>query len=205
MHGVRWIGDIADAVAVAAALPGADMVWLETPSNPLIAVADIAAAAARARARMRARGRRHVRDAPAPAAAQLEGADIVVHSATKYLGGHADLLLGIAVCRDPAAAERLVAVRLREGAIPGALEAFLTLRGMRTLAVRLERAQANAGELARRLDRHPAVTRVRYPRLAGRSRPRARGPADERLRGDARVRDDGRRRGRRRRMPPACA
>jgi cystathionine gamma-synthase len=161
---VRRIADIADAGAVSAALPGADMVWLETPSNPLIAIADIAAAAA-------AREPGCVLAVDGTFATPLLqrplelGADIVVHSATKYLGGHADLLLGIAVCRDPAAAGRLAQVRVREGAIPGALEAFLALRGMRTLSVRLERAQANAGELARRLDRHPAVTRVRYPGL----------------------------------------
>ncbi len=161
---VRWVGDIADSGAVAAAVPGADMVWLETPSNPLVAVADIAAAAA-----ARAPGCVLVVDstfATPLLQRPLElGADIVVHSATKYIGGHADLLLGIAVCRDEAAAERLVAVRLREGAIPGALEAFLALRGIRTLAVRLDRAQASAGELARRLDGHPIVTRVRYPGL----------------------------------------
>src|SRR4029079_5614273 len=93
------------------------------------------------------------------------GADIVVHSATKYIGGHADLLLGIAVCRDPGAALELWEGRHREGGIPGSLESFLALRGLRTLAVRLERAQANAGELAVRLAAHPAVTRVRYPGL----------------------------------------
>jgi cystathionine gamma-synthase len=161
---VRWIADIADTAAVAAALPGTDMVWLETPSNPLIAVADIAAAAA-------ARGPGCMLAVDSTFATPLLqqpldfGADIVVHSATKYLGGHADLLLGIAVCRDPVSAERLAGVRHREGAIPGALEAFLALRGIRTLSVRLERAQATASELAQRLDRHPAVTRVRYPGL----------------------------------------
>jgi cystathionine gamma-synthase len=94
------------------------------------------------------------------------GADIVMHSATKYLSGHSDLLMGVLVTRSPSLG---AAVRLRRdltGAVPGALESYLALRGLRTLAVRLERAQENAGELANRLAAHPAVTRVRYPGLA---------------------------------------
>lgn len=160
---VRWV-DIADADGIAGAAPGAAMVWLETPSNPLIAVADIAAAAA-----ARDPGSTLVVDStfatPLLQRPLAHGADIVVHSATKYIGGHADLLLGVAVCRDPDAALELWEVRHREGAIPGSLESFLALRGLRTLAVRLERAQANAGELAVRLAAHSAVTRVRYPGL----------------------------------------
>ena len=88
-----------------------------------------------------------------------------MHSATKFIGGHSDLLSGITIARDLALAERL---RHRRGlwvATPGALEAFLALRGLRTLALRLDRGQRNAGELARRLDAHPAVSRVRYPGL----------------------------------------
>jgi cystathionine gamma-synthase len=90
---------------------------------------------------------------------------VVVHSATKFIGGHSDLLSGIAIARDQALAGRIRHRRGMSGAIPGALEAFLALRGLRTLALRLERGQANAGELARRLDEHPAVSRVRYPGL----------------------------------------
>jgi len=161
---VRWV-DIADARAVAEAASGAAMVWLETPSNPLMAIADIAAANA-----ARDPGSLLVVDStfatPLLQRPIEHGADIVVHSATKYIGGHADLLLGLAICRDPGAAEALWEVRHREGAIPGSLEAFLALRGLRTLGVRLERAQSNAGELAARLDAHPAVSRVRYPGLA---------------------------------------
>jgi cystathionine gamma-synthase len=161
---VRWV-DIADAQAVAEAASGAAMVWLETPSNPLMAIADIAAANA-----ARDPGSLLVVDStfatPLLQRPIEHGADIVVHSATKYIGGHADLLLGLAICRDPGAAEALWEVRHREGAIPGSLEAFLALRGLRTLGVRLERAQSNAGELAARLDAHPAVSRVRYPGLA---------------------------------------
>ena len=91
------------------------------------------------------------------------GADVVVHSATKFIGGHSDLLLGLAVAADPARAERLRALRGLYGATPGALECFLALRGARTLPLRLERSSATAEDLAHRLDAHPAVTRVRYP------------------------------------------
>jgi cystathionine gamma-synthase len=161
---VRWV-DIADPRAVAEAARDAAMVWLETPSNPLMAIADIAAAAAACEA-----GSLLVVDStfatPLLQRPIEHGADIVIHSATKYIGGHADLLLGLAVCREPSAAHELWEVRHREGSIPGSLEAFLALRGLRTLGVRLERAQANAGELAARLAAHPAVTRVRYPGLS---------------------------------------
>lgn len=95
------------------------------------------------------------------------GADLVVHSATKFIGGHSDLLSGIAIAREQALAGRLRHHRGMAGATPGALEAFLALRGLRTLAVRLDRSQSNAGELASRLSGHPAVSRVRYPGLPG--------------------------------------
>jgi cystathionine gamma-synthase len=93
------------------------------------------------------------------------GADIVVHSATKLIGGHSDLLLGAAVTADPHQLELLRDVRSRNGATPGMLECFLALRGARTLALRLRQAQSSAQELAARLSAHAAVTRVRYPGL----------------------------------------
>jgi cystathionine gamma-synthase len=89
----------------------------------------------------------------------------VMHSATKFLGGHSDLLLGIAVTDSPELADRLRRRRTTAGATPGALETFLVLRGLRTLALRLEQGQRTAAELARRLTGRPAVTRVRYPGL----------------------------------------
>ena len=92
------------------------------------------------------------------------GADVVVHSATKFLGGHADLLLGVAVAAADLAA-RLRRRREVAGATPGALETYLALRGVRTMALRVEQGQRSAGELARRLAAHPAVVRVRYPGL----------------------------------------
>ena len=94
------------------------------------------------------------------------GADIVMHSVTKYLAGHSDLLMGALVATDSDLLGRLKMRRDLTGGIPGQLEIFLALRGIRTLPLRMERAQANAGELAKRLSEHPAVERVLYPGLA---------------------------------------
>ncbi len=154
-----------DTEAILAAADGADMVWVESIANPLIVVADVPAIAAGARER----GALTVVDAtfatPLRQRPLNQGADIVMHSATKFIGGHSDLLLGAAVCRDDGHAAFLAAHRHDHGAIPGNLEAFLALRGLRTLAVRLDRAEASAGELARRLDAHPHVATVHYPGL----------------------------------------
>jgi cystathionine gamma-synthase len=93
------------------------------------------------------------------------GADVVMHSATKFMGGHSDLLAGALVTRDPELHEELHRRRLLYGGTIGGMEAFLTIRGIRTLSLRMERAQANASELARRLEAHPEVAVVRYPGL----------------------------------------
>lgn len=141
----------------------ADLLWLESPSNPLLEVADLAAICAAPRG---PRTRIVVDNTFATPLLQrpLElGADIVVHSATKLIGGHSDLLLGVAVTAEPAQLELLQAARGRTGATPGMLECFLALRGVRTLALRLRQAQGSARELALRLQSHPAVVRVRYP------------------------------------------
>ena len=113
------------------------------------------------------RGRQHVRHAATPLLQRpLElGADVVVHSATKAMGGHSDLLLGAAVTADETHLAALREARELGGATPGALEAYLCLRGLRTLPLRLERAQHNAGVLAERLAGHPHVLEVRYPCL----------------------------------------
>jgi cystathionine gamma-synthase len=93
------------------------------------------------------------------------GADVVVHSVTKYLAGHSDVVLGAVVTDDDAVAARVRAYRTLHGAIAGPMEVFLALRGLRTLPLRVERANANAAELARRLVDHPAVAEVRHPSL----------------------------------------
>ena len=156
-----------DTAAVLAAADGADMVWVESIANPLIVVADVPAIAAGARER----GAITVVDATFATPLRQRplhlGADIVLHSATKLIGGHSDLLLGAAVCRDDAHASFLTTHRHDHGSIPGALEAFLALRGLRTLALRLDRAEASAAELARRLVAHPGVAAVHYPGLPG--------------------------------------
>lgn len=156
-----------DTDAVIDATDGADMVWMESISNPLMVVADVPAIVAAARAH----GAISVVDAtfatPLRQRPLTLGADIVLHSATKFIGGHSDLLLGAAVCRSDEHASLLATFRHDHGSIPGGIEPFLALRGLRTLAVRLDKSEANAAELARRLATHPMVTRVHYPALPG--------------------------------------
>ena len=149
------------------------LVWLETPSNPLLKVTDIAATAGVIRERAASSG------ASAPllvidntfASPALQrplefGADIVFHSATKYLGGHSDAILGIAVTNSDAVADRLRFLQNAMGAVPGPFDCFLILRGLRTLAIRMERHSANALAVARFLAGRPDVTSVSYPGLA---------------------------------------
>lgn len=157
--------DPADTDAVVAALPGADLVWLESPTNPLLEVADLSAIAAAAHDA----GAIVVCDntfATPIVQRPLElGVDVIVHSVTKYLAGHSDVVLGAVVTDRRELGERLHAHRTLHGAIPGPHETWLALRGMRTLALRVERATASAAELARRLGEQPSVSRVRYPGL----------------------------------------
>jgi cystathionine gamma-synthase len=156
---------IDDTDAVVAALESASMLWIESPTNPLLEVAD----GPRLVAAAHAAGALVVVDNTIGTPLRQRpfdwGADVVVHSASKYLGGHSDLIMGVAV----AAAESLDA-KLREhrriyGATPSGLDAFLLLRGLRTLALRVDKAFASAAVLAQRLAEHPAVSRVRYPGL----------------------------------------
>ncbi|MBO9520132.1 MAG: PLP-dependent transferase [Nocardioidaceae bacterium] len=159
--------DITDTAAVIAACDDAALVWLESPTNPAMEVADLPAIIAAAH---EAGARVAVDNTFATPILQrpLElGADIVVHSATKYLSGHSDLLLGALVTQDEQLHGVLKGRRDLLGAIPGTVEAWLALRGMRTLALRVEKAQENATELAARLAAHPAVTEVRYPGFGG--------------------------------------
>ncbi|WP_199430680.1 trans-sulfuration enzyme family protein [Qaidamihabitans albus] len=154
-----------DTAAWTAAAEETGLLWLESPTNPSLESMDIAAIA-RAAAAQEQRPLVAVDNTFAtPLGRQplSQGADIVVHSATKLIGGHSDLLLGLTVTADAALAGRLRDARVRGGATPGALEAWLALRGLRTLPVRYAEASRTAALLAERLAGHPAVTRVRYP------------------------------------------
>jgi cystathionine beta-lyase/cystathionine gamma-synthase len=142
------------------------LVWLETPTNPLLNVIDIASAAEAAHAA----GAMVVVDntfATPYLQRPLElGADIVVHSMTKYLGGHSDVISGFVATNDSTIAERLRFLQKSLGAVPGPFDCWLVLRGVKTLAVRMERHSQNARQVAEWLDAHEAIDRVLYPGLA---------------------------------------
>jgi cystathionine gamma-synthase len=162
--GVRLV-DVTDTVAVVAACDGAQLVWLESPTNPCLAIADIAAIAAGAHQLGATVVVDNTLATPLLQRPLRLGADVVVHSVTKWLAGHSDLVMGAAITADDGRLEALRERRSLNGAVAASVEAWLALRGVRTLPARLERAQATAGELARRLMTHPAVDRVRYPGL----------------------------------------
>ncbi|HRW18250.1 MAG TPA: PLP-dependent transferase [Dermatophilaceae bacterium] len=159
--------DLADPDAASRALDGATLLWIETPTNPLMEVADLPALVRAAHERGALVAVDNTFATPLLQRPLEHGADVVVHSATKYLAGHSDVVLGAAVTGGDEAGQalhdRLLRHRIRHGAIAGPQETWLALRGLRTLALRVERAGANAAELARRLAEHPAVERVRYP------------------------------------------
>lgn len=157
--------DVADTKAVIEALDGADLLWLETVTNPLMAVPDLPVLIDAAHQAGALVGVDATFSTPLLVRPLELGADLVMHSVTKFLAGHSDLIMGALVLRSEQLAAQLHDRRTVTGAIPGALESYLALRGLRTLSVRMERAQANAAELARRLADHPRVTRVRYPGL----------------------------------------
>jgi cystathionine gamma-synthase len=157
--------DVTDAEATLAACKGADLLWVESPTNPLLGIADLDRLCAGAHARGAAVAVDNTMATPLLQTPLRHGADLAVHSVTKLIAGHADLVLGAAVAREPERAEALVARRSLTGAIPGPMESFLALRGLRTLPARLERAQASAAEIAARLVGHRAATDVRYPGL----------------------------------------
>jgi cystathionine gamma-synthase len=156
--------DIDDTAQVSRALTDeVALLWIESPTNPALEVADIAALCEAARNA----GVRTVVDntfaTPLVQRPLALGADVVVHSATKYLAGHSDALLGAVVTADDDIWRAFDGRRRTVGAVPGTLEAWLALRGVRTLHLRVERSTANAQELVRRLGSHRSVERVRYP------------------------------------------
>jgi cystathionine gamma-synthase len=167
--GVNWSSaTIGSTDALRAAMTEATkVVWVETPTNPTLGVVDIAAAAAV----VHAHGATLVVDntfATPYLQRPLElGADVVVHSTTKYLGGHSDVLGGFVAVADAAVGERIAFLQNAVGAVPGPFDSYLVLRGIKSLGVRMDRHCENAQAVAEMLDTHPAVARVLYPGLSG--------------------------------------
>lgn len=161
----RRMVDITDSAEVLAALDGADLLWVESPTNPMMGIADLEALC---QAGNEAGVRVVVDNTFATPLLQQPlslGADVVVHSVTKMLSGHSDVVLGAVVCRAAEVADTFEGLRSLHGAIAGPMEAWLALRGIRTLPARLDRAQRTAAEIARRLEAHDAVDAVHYPGL----------------------------------------
>ena len=159
---------VSDPSAVRAALAArpAQVVWVETPTNPLLSIADIAALAAAAHDDGALLVVDNTFASPYLQQPLALGADVVVHSTTKYLGGHSDVLGGALVVADAGLGERLAFHQNATGAVAGPFDAWLTLRGIKTLAVRMERHCENASRVADMLASHPAVSQVFYPGLA---------------------------------------
>ncbi len=159
--------DTTNLAAVAAAVTSnTRLVWLESPTNPRLLVSDIASIADLAHAK----GALVVVDntfaTPVFQQPFALGADLVVHSVTKYLAGHSDLIQGAVLARDPVVFEPVKFLQNAIGAVPAPLDCWLTLRGLKTLELRVQRHAENAGCIAQALAAHPAVTRVHYPGLA---------------------------------------
>ena len=165
----RWdvhFVDVMDTDAVLAACEGAALLWLESPTNPLNGVVDLPALIAGAHDLGAQVAVDNTYATPLLQRPLELGADIVAHSVTKLLSGHSDIVLGATVTRDDGCCETLRGHRSAYGAVPGPMEVFLALRGLRTLALRVERSQQSARVLAERLASDPHVSRVRYPGLA---------------------------------------
>ena len=160
------------------------MLWAETPTNPLLSIADIAALADVAHQAGALLVVDNTFASPYLQQPLALGADAVVHSTTKYLGGHSDVVGGAVVVADPGLGERLAFLQNATGAVAGPFDAWLTLRGVKTLAVRMDQHSRNAARVADMLTSHPAVTRGALPGAAQPPRPRDRRQADAGLRRD---------------------
>ena len=175
--------DIADTEAVKAALApqgaeekAASMLWLESPTNPMLGIADMSAVAEAAHSAGAIVVTDNTFSTPLVQQPLLLGSDVVLHSVTKYLAGHSDVVLGALVTPNPDLRSALLHHRIIHGAIAGPFEAWLALRGLRTLALRVERSQDSAMVLAERLAAHPAIESIRFPGLGtdpGHSRAKA--------------------------------
>jgi cystathionine gamma-synthase len=159
---------MSDPAAVRAALSAhpARLLWIETPTNPLLSIADIAALAGIAHDAGALLVVDNTFASPYLQQPLVLGADVVIHSTTKYLGGHSDVVGGASVVADPGLGERLAFLQNATGAVAGPFDSWLTLRGIRTLGVRMDRHSQNAQRVADMLASHPAVAEVYYPGLA---------------------------------------
>ena len=159
--------DITRPGAVEAAIrPETRLVWIETPTNPMLKLGDIRAIATALRGRNILLAVDNTFMSPVSQRPLDLGADLVVHSTTKYIGGHSDVVGGVIVGRDLGLHERLAFLQNAVGAVPGPQDCYLTLRGLKTLPLRIERHQTNAARVATYLSDHPKVERVLYPGLA---------------------------------------
>jgi cystathionine gamma-lyase len=166
-HGIAFDQvDMTDLAAVERALrPTTRLVWIESPTNPLLKIADVAAVAKLARARGAVSVVDNTFATPFFQRPLDLGADLVLHSATKYLNGHSDVVGGAVMTRDDDLAGRLRFVQNAAGAVPSPMDCYLVLRGLKTLAVRMERHAESSLRVARWLEAHPQVERVLHPGL----------------------------------------
>lgn len=159
---VRFV-EITDTDEVISAMKGAALVWLESPTNPCLDVADLPKIIAAAKKLSIGVGVDNTFATPLVQQPLSMGADIVMHSVTKFLAGHSDVVMGSLSTADTALYKRLEEARRFNGAIPGPFEAWLALRGIRTFPIRFRAAESNAQQLLPRLQAHPKITKVRYP------------------------------------------
>ena len=159
---VRFV-DITNTQEVIAAMKGAALLWLESPTNPCLDLADLVALIAAAKKLTIGVGVDNTFATPLVQQPLSLGADIVMHSVTKFLAGHSDVVLGSLSTNDSALFKRLDEARRFNGSIPGPFEAWLALRGIRTFPVRFRAAESNAKQLVTRLQEHAKITKVRYP------------------------------------------
>ena len=159
---VRFV-EITNTEEVISAMKGAALVWLESPTNPCLDIADLPALIAAAKKLGIGVAVDNTFATPLVQKPLVMGADIVMHSVTKYLSGHSDVVLGSLSTKDEALFTRLEQARRFNGSVPGPFEAWLALRGIRSFPIRFRAAEGNAKELVARLSQHPKVTKVRYP------------------------------------------
>ena len=159
---VRFV-DITNTEEVIGAIKGAALLWLESPTNPCLDLADLPALISAAKKLTIGVGVDNTFATPLVQQPLSMGADIVMHSVTKFLAGHSDVVLGSLSISDPALFKRLEEARRFNGSIPGPFEAWLALRGIRSFPVRFRAAEKNAQQLVTRLQSHAKITKVRYP------------------------------------------